>query len=99
MLPPDIGQVALPIRELSEVLTDADLFGLTRTAKVDRQMAIARLREVSGAVADALVATENERVVTELVGNDRADLSETALVRVVERFGGVDNIQGAMVHR
>src|SRR3546814_9579592 len=95
----NIDQVALPILEVSEVLTDADLVELIRTGREDLQMASARRREVSGAVADALVATENERVVTELVGNDRADLSETALVRVVERFGGVDNIQGAMVHR
>src|SRR3546814_7658773 len=73
MLARDIDQVALPILEFSEVLTDADLVELIRPAKEDRQMAIARRREVSGARADALLATEHVRVGTELVGKAPAD--------------------------
>lgn len=95
----DIDSVALPVLEFSDVLTDEDLLELIAEAKVERQEAIARRREVSGVVADALVETGSERVVTALVGNDGADLSELTLSRVVDRFGENGEVQTAMVRR
>lgn len=83
----DVAEVALPIIEFSEVLRDEDLFELIATKGEDHQQAIARRETVSEAVSDALVETGNEAVITTLVSNAGAALSEATMNTVVENFG------------
>lgn len=95
----DIDQVAFPILEFSEVLTETDLVSLVRDSADARKLAIARRSSVPGSVADALVDTGSAEVVGALVGNEGAALSDAALGRVVDRFGTDEGVQGAMVGR
>ena len=95
----DVDSVALPVLQFSEVLSDADLIEIVRTQGAVKQTAIASRTTVSESVSDALVDTGNEEVVTSLVSNTGAEISETSLQRVVDDFGDRERVQGAMVQR
>jgi uncharacterized protein (DUF2336 family) len=95
----DVEAVALPILEASFVLTEADLVDLVRTGGGAKQVAIAGRSEVPASVADALIDHGEERAVAALVANEGADISETGLERVVDRFGTSPAVQEPLVHR
>lgn len=95
----DVDSVALPVIQFATVLTDADLIEIVRSQPANRQVAVARRGQVSEAVSDALVETGKEDVVAALVANDEAKIGESTLHKVVDRFGGKESIQGAMVGR
>ncbi len=95
----DVDSVALPVLQFSEVLSDEDLIEIVRSQGATKQVAIAGRPSVSEVVSSALVETENENVVTTLVANTGAEISEKSLHKVVEDFGDSEAIQDAMVHR
>ena len=97
----DIDSVALPILEFSSALTDADLVELVQSrVGEERQTAIARRAGLSGAVADALVETaESPMVIETLVSNETAELAESTLNKVVDRFGDNALVQEPLARR
>lgn len=95
----DVDRVALPILEFSEVLTDSDLLEIIQFHGPEKQTAIAKRKNVSGTVSDALVDTDNEQVVVTLIANKGAALSEPNLQRVVDKFGDSYAMQNVIVHR
>lgn len=97
----DIDSVALPILEFSSALTEADLVELVHTRMAEeRHAAIARRAGLQGAVAEALVeATDSPDVIETLVANQTAELAESTLTKVVDRFGDNERIQAPLVRR
>ncbi len=95
----DVDQVALPILQFSDVLTDDDLIEIIQSQSEDKQTAIAGRSSVSDSVSEALVDTGNEKAITSLLSNEGADISENSLKKVVDDFGEREQIQNAMVHR
>jgi len=95
----DVVSVALPILRFSDVLTDSDLVEIIKNQDASRQIAISERNKVSETVSSALVDTENEQVVSSLIGNDGAEISESDLGKVVDVFGENQNIGNAMVLR
>ena len=95
----DVDSVALPILQFSEVLTDEDLLDIVRSQGPLKQVAIAKRPTVSESVSGALVDTGNEEVVTSLVSNVGAEISEKSLQKVVDDFGDKEVVQDAMVQR
>ena len=95
----DVHSVSLPVLQLSEVLTDADLIEIIGTRDPDKQIAISSRRSVSEAVSEAIVTTENERAVVALVLNEGAQISEKSFGHVVESLGHKEDIQNAMLGR
>lgn len=95
----DVESVAIPMLEFSAVLTDHDLIEIIRRHNEPKQLAITRRRSVSEQVSEELVETDNERVVSSLVNNTGADISESSLQRVVDAFGTQESMQSAMIHR
>jgi len=83
----DVETVALPVLQSSTVLSDADLIEIVRNSAPTKQKAIASRKVVSAPVADALVETENEDVVSTLVANEGAEITETSLQKVVDTLG------------
>lgn len=107
-LPNDIAQalakdasdsVALPVIQFSEVLSEKDLIEIVRTQSGDRQVAVASRDTVPAAVSDSLVEFGNEEAVVALVQNEGADLNESVMHKVVDKFGDVEAIQEPLVHR
>lgn len=95
----DVESVAMPILEFSEILTDADLISIVKSAGGAKQTAVARRATVSGKLADALIDTKNAEAVATLVGNEGANLSEEHFVRVIDGYGSIDAVQDSLVHR
>ncbi|MQX37126.1 DUF2336 domain-containing protein [Roseospira navarrensis] len=95
----DVDTVALPILEFSEVLTPADLIEIVRGKDESKQVAIARRKVVQADVADALVDEAGETVVEVLAGNQGADLTETSLLKIVDRYGENEGMQGSLIGR
>lgn len=95
----DVDSVSLPMLQFSEVLTDEDLIEIVRSQAATKQVAIAKRAAVSEKVSGALVETDNADVVTTLVANQGADISEKSLQHVVDSLGSNVAIQAAMVAR
>lgn len=95
----DVDEVALPMLKFSEVLTDDDLIAIIATQSWAKQIAIAGRPTVSSDVADALVDSQNEDAVAELVANEGAELSEETLDRVLDDYGDSDKVKTPMVDR
>ncbi|MBI1205678.1 MAG: DUF2336 domain-containing protein [Azospirillum sp.] len=95
----DVEAVALPVLSVSKVLTDDDLIELVRTSSPSKQTAIAGRDEVSATVADALIDNAAEEAVAVLVANEKADLGESSLGRVIDRFGASAAVQTPLIHR
>ncbi|GAA0591081.1 DUF2336 domain-containing protein [Caenispirillum bisanense] len=95
----DVTQVALPMLEFSTVLTTEDLVEIVRSQDREKQKAVARRDEVDAKVAEELVYRGDAEVAATLAGNDGAQLSESALLRMVDRFGDHEAVQNPLAHR
>lgn len=95
----DVDQVALPVLQFSEVLSDQDLTEIIKSQNSNKQIAIAGRATVSEEVSEALVQTQDENVVAELVENEGAEISEESFETVVDTLGDSEKVQGAMVNR
>jgi len=95
----DVDSVALPVLSLSEVLNDADLAEIIHTQGESKQMAIAGRKDVSEVVSDALIDTGNEDVVTTLISNEGARISDHSFEKAVDTLGESEKVQNAMVNR
>jgi uncharacterized protein (DUF2336 family) len=95
----DVDEVALPVLQFSEVLSDQDLTDIIKSQDTEKQIAIAGRASVSEEVSEALVQTKNENVVAELVENEGAEISDESLAVVVDTLGESEKVQGAMVNR
>lgn len=95
----DVDSVALPVIKFSEVLTDEDLIEILRGQEPTKQVAIAQRPGVSERVSDAVVDTENEVAVAQLIGNEGAVLSEDALDLVIDRYEDSGPIAESLARR
>jgi len=83
----------------SSVLTDGDLIEVVRTEGSAKQTAVAQRSAVSKAVSDALIEPHSEQVVSTLVGNVEAKISEDAMHKVLDKFGESDQVNGPLALR
>jgi len=95
----DVDSVSVPILTYSSVLTDEDLIEIVRSQGEEKQKAIASRATVSSDLSDALIDTRNEAVVGTLVANEGAEISGSAMQRVLNDFGHSDAIKSSMVSR
>ena len=95
----DVESVSVPIISFSEALSDEDLVSIIQSHDTAKQVAVAGRTQVSESVSEALVETSNEEVVSTLVSNEGADISEPSLQKVVNDLGASETVQDAMVHR
>ncbi|RMF67998.1 MAG: DUF2336 domain-containing protein [Alphaproteobacteria bacterium] len=95
----DVEEVALPVIELSDVLSDEDLIEIVRTKGEAHQIAVARRPKVSARVSDVLADEGSERVVSTLVGNEGAEIAEETFGKVIEKFKDSPAVQEKLVSR
>ena len=95
----DVDQVALPVLQFSEILSDADLVEIVRSQGASKQKAIAGRPKVSAVVAEAIVDGANKEAVVALVSNEGAEITETSFEKVIDKFGEDEAVQGPMVKR
>jgi uncharacterized protein (DUF2336 family) len=92
-------EVAYPILKWSGLLKDADLIDVIRMRTLEHQLAIATRRQVSEAVADALVETGSEGVIVTLLKNADARISEKTMEYLVDQSQRVDTFQEPILRR
>lgn len=96
----DVEEVAVPVIQMSQVLSDADLVYLVQTSReVTKLEAVAKREVVSERVADAIVESHYPEVVEALVANEGATIGQRALETVVKDFGREASIMENLAQR
>jgi uncharacterized protein (DUF2336 family) len=95
----DVEQVAVSFLAVSPALLDDDLLGMLTQAGAAKQIAIAKRPNVSEPLADGLIDTGIAQVVSTLLENPGARLSEPSLHKVIDRFPGDEAIQALLANR
>ena len=92
-------EVAHPILVKSDVLKDPELIEIVQHRTMEHQVAIAIRSSISEQLSDALVETDNEKVVTTLLSNQGAAISNSTMNHLVGQSIEVPGYQGPLVHR
>jgi hypothetical protein len=80
-----------PVLEYSPLLSDEDLLEIVATTRVQGALeAVARRRNVDGAVADAIVATLEIPAIAQLLANPNAQIREETLDRIISEAAAID---------
>lgn len=95
----DVATVALPMIRFSPALTDQDLVEIVQSQGPDRMKAIAERKTVSKPVAEALADRGTEDVVSTLVSNLGADLTERAMQTALDHFGELESVNRPLALR
>lgn len=94
------SEVSVPVLESAESLDDQDLVDIIKLHNdITKHIAIANRRNISSMVSAALVETENEQVVTHLVKNDGAQISEHSMKKIVHDFAASPGVVSVVVQR
>ncbi len=96
----DVDDVSLPVIEHSAVFSEADLIGIVRAnAESPRLIAVARRKQVPALVSSVLVDTGKPGVVSELVNNSGAAISEESYQTIVDTFPTHERIVTSLAGR
>lgn len=95
----DIDSIALPVITASPVFSDEDLIEIVRAGSPARQIAVAGRPAVGRDVAEVVADEGCELAVRTLAANDNADIAESGLNRIVDRFGDTRDVTTALAYR
>jgi len=91
--------VAQPVLLRSTLLSDEELIRIIQHRSRQHQIAIARRRDISEAVSDELVGTQDSDVITALLENHSAHISKATLAYLTEQAEHIDSYQEPLVRR
>ncbi|MES2035552.1 MAG: DUF2336 domain-containing protein [Pseudomonadota bacterium] len=77
-------EIAGPVINASPVLQDHDLIRMLVESTLDHQIAIARRGRLGAPVIEAILKQEEPAVLTALAGNDTAEISSSAMEKLVD---------------
>jgi uncharacterized protein (DUF2336 family) len=77
-------EIAAPLIAASPVLQDHDLIRMLVESTLDHQIAIARRGRLGAPVVEAILRQEEPAVLTALAGNDSAEITDSAMERLVD---------------
>lgn len=96
----DVEQVAMPVLEMSQVLSDADLIQIIDNSRgIGKLIAIAKRARVSDRVSHALVETHYPQVVKSLLDNSEANISDQDYAKILEDFSHEEVITHTLAGR
>jgi hypothetical protein len=96
----DVEDVANPILEFSDLLTDDDLIDIIKsTNATSSQVAIARRNSVSELLSDALVSSNKGEVVENLLRNSGAEISASTFIKVADSYADKEEVVDALITR
>ena len=99
LLANDEIDIASPVLLKSGALEDVDLIEIVRNRSTQHLLAIAMRRDLSTAVADALVEVGEKDVIRTLLENQEAQISRATMSYLVEQSRTVDEFQEPLVKR
>lgn len=92
-------RVAQPVLMRSSILNDGDLLEIIRHRTMQHRLAIAMRESISESVSDGLIANGESSVVTRLLQNAGARISEETMEFLVERSREIDIYQQPLLSR
>ena len=92
-------EVAHPILVKSELLRDPELIEIVQHRTMEHQVAVAMRPKISEQVSNVLVETSNEKVITTLLSNQDALISNSTMNLLVEQSAQVPGYQEPLVNR
>jgi len=92
-------EVARPVLEHSEALSDDTLIAVVGQKSQDHMMAVTRRRRISEAVSQALVEQGDDAVVTSLLSNQKAEIGSETYGLVAKRAETSPVLQAPLVRR
>jgi len=93
----DVESVANPLLTSSKVLSDADLVGIVeKSHDMGKLLAITHRDGISSRVAEALVDTRYAQVMTSLLANEGAAISDRSLEKIADDFRGNEEVMKAL---
>jgi len=95
----DLETISIPFIQISPALSETDLVSIVRLGSAAKQVAVATRERVSGRVAKVLIATRSAAVVTALLRNGGAELSEPSYHMIMDGFASDTTVQGLLVER
>ena len=96
----DVDSVALPVLAATSVLSDADFVKIIEaTRDMDKLTTISQRENVSERVSDALIETKYPDVITSLLGNETATITERALSKAIDELRHEPGVMAAMAAR
>jgi len=95
----DIESISIPFIQISPALTEADLVSIVRLGSAAKQVAVATRERVPGRVAKVLIATRSPAVVSTLLRNEGAEISEPSYHMIMDGFANDSTVQGLLVER
>lgn len=95
----DVESVALPIITDSPVFSDEDLIEIVRSGSSVRQIAVARRHHVPRDVSTVLAVEGCQAAVHALAANDNADVAESSLDVIIDRFGVSPDMVSILANR
>jgi uncharacterized protein (DUF2336 family) len=96
----DIEEVACPMLEFSEVISEADLLEIIGDASSEAHMvAIANRKTVPDSISNALIESENENVVSTLLDNQGSDVPDEGYDKVISSFSENENVIDSLATR
>jgi uncharacterized protein (DUF2336 family) len=99
LLANDEIDIASPVLLKSGAFEDVDLIEIVRNRSTQHLLAIAMRRDLSTAVADALVEVGEKDVIRTLLENQEAQISRATMAYLVEQSRTVDEFQEPLVKR
>ncbi len=91
--------VAQPVLLRSTLLSNEELIRIIHHRSRQHQITIARRRDLSEAVSDELVGTQDSDVITALLENTSARISKATLAYLTEQAEHIDSYQEPLVRR
>lgn len=95
----DVSTVATPMIQFSTLLTEQDLVEIIKTKDEEKQIAVARRQDVPFRVSETLIEEASERPVVSLISNEKANISDYAYQRLMERFKDCESIHRPLLMR
>ncbi len=95
----DVDEVALPIIQFSQVLSDADLIEIIGGGSETKQIAVASRPIVTEDVSHALVEHGQEQAVATLISNQGAQIKEESFQVALNRFPESETVKTPMALR
>lgn len=99
LLANDEIDIARPVLLQSTVLGDSELIDVIKNRTHQHQLAIAMRKSVSEAVSGCLIEYGTPEVITTLLNNENAEISQLTLEYLVEQSRRVDSYQGPLLSR
>ncbi len=95
----DVDIVAVPFIQYSLALTDNDLINILNATSLPRQTAVAKRRNLSSTVSDAIAEKCSATVIEHLLTNKSSNIAPDSFEKIINKYPSNEILQKSIVYR